>query len=348
MSKEIKLGLFGIIVIISTVFGYRFLAGENLFGSSKFYYIYVDNAKGLIRSSPIFVKGFQVGMVTDITFVKDEQNKSKVKLELRVDEPVDVKTDAVGEILETGFVGGKAVRINISEKSTAPIAESGAVLKGRALNMLEAMVGSPEELLPYTDMLKNGLVSAFDTIKTQANDPTAPGVGKIFYDMDIILADMKVTTRNLNRLIANSNQQVSLVMSDIAAITSNLKQSNAAITKVLDHTASLTAKLDSAGLDKTIIETNKAVAQLSTTLAATQQSLASFDEILVKANTGDGSLAKLINDPSLYKNLDNTTNNLNYLLQDLRLNPKRYVGLSLFGKKQKKYQLPKDDPAPQN
>lgn len=348
MSKEIKLGIFGILVIVGTVYGYRFLAGENLFGSSKYYYIYVDNAKGLIRSSPVFTKGFQVGTVTDITFVIDEAKESKVKIEMRVDEPVDVKTDAVAEILETGFVGGKAIRLNINGKSDAPIAKSGATLKGRALSMLEAMVGSPDELSPYTDVIKNGLVSAYDTIAIQAKDPTAPGVGKMFYDMDIILADMKVTTRNLNRLIANSNKQVSLVMTDLAAITNNLKQSNAAITKIIDNTASLTAKLDSAGLDETIIKTNDAVSALKTTLVSTQQSLASFDKILVKANSGDGSLAKMMNDPDLYINLSNSLNNMNYLLQDFRLNPKRYVNVSVFGKKQKKYQLPKDDPAKQD
>ncbi len=348
MSKEIKLGIFGILVIVCTVYGYRFLAGENIFGTSKYYYIYVDNAKGLIRSSPVFVKGFQVGTVTDIAFVAKEGQDPKVKIEMRVDEPVDVKTDAVAEILETGFVGGKAIRLNINGKSNAPIAKSGATLKGRALNMLEAMVGSPEELSPYTDVIKNGLISAYDTIAAQAKDPTAPGIGKMFYDMDIILAEMKVTTRNLNRLIANSNQQVSMVLSDLAAITSNLKKSNAAITKIIENTASLTAKLDSAGLDKTIIKTNEAVASLKTTLVSTQKSLASFDKILEKANSGDGSMAKLINDPKLYINLSNSLNNMNYLLQDFRLNPKRYVGVSIFGKKQKKYQLPKDDPVNQN
>ena len=348
MSKEKKLGIFGILTIVCTVYGYRFLAGKNIFGDSKYYYIYVDNAKGLIRSSPVLVKGFKVGTVTDIGFVAGEDQESKVKIEMRVDEPVDVKTDAVAEILETGFVGGKAIRLNISAKSNAPIAKSGATLEGRALSMLEAMVGSPTELSPYTDVIKNGLISAYDTISTQAKDPTAPGVGKMFYDMDIILADMKVTTRNLNHLIANSNQQVSLVMADLASITNNLKQSNAAITKIIDNTASLTAKLDSAGLDETIIKTNDAVAALKTTLVATQQSLASFDKILVKANSGDGSLAKMMNDPDLYINLSNSLNNMNYLLQDFRLNPKRYVNVSVFGKKQKKYQLPKDDPAKQN
>ena len=347
MSKEIKLGIFGILVIVCTVYGYRFLAGENLFGSSKYYYIYVDNAKGLIRSSPVFVKGFQVGTVTDIAFVVDAKEESKVKIEMRIDEPVDVKTDAVAEILETGFVGGKAIRIKIDPRSSAAIAKSGVTLTGRTLNIIEAMVGGPEELGPYADVIKKGLVGAYDTIAVQANDPTAPGVGKIFHDMDIILADMKVTTRNLNRLIATSNQQVSLVMTDLAAITNNLKQSNTAITKIIDNTASLTAKIDSAGLDETIINTNEAIGTLKTTMASTQQSLAHFDKLLVKANSGDGSLAKLMNDPDLYINLSKSLNNMNYLLQDFRLNPKRYVNVSVFGKKQKKYNLPKDDPAKQ-
>ena len=73
--------------------------------------------------------------------------------------------------------------------------------------------------------------------------------------------------------------------------------------------------------------------------------LASFEALAKKANTGDGSLAKLLNDPELYMNLAKVSKNTDLLLQDLRLNPKRYVNVSVFGKKQKKYEVPENDPA---
>ncbi len=348
MSKEIKLGLFGIITVLGVVFGLKFLAGNNLLGKSKYYYIYVDNAKGIIPSSPVMAVGFKVGTVTDVAFTVDDNKKAKVRIELRVDEPLEVRTDAIAEILETGFVGGKAVRIQINPQSSAPIAKNKATLQARSLNILQAMIGSPEELHPYTEVLKNSLIGAYDTISVQAKDPTAPGVGKMFNDMDIILADMKITSRNLNRMIAASNQQVGLILNDLAAITGNLKQSNEAISKIIAHTQSITAKLDSAGLDKTIAHTDEAIMALKSTLDVTKKSLASIDQLVSKAGNGDGSFAKLINDKELYDNLNKSSKNLDLLLQDLRLNPNRYVKVSVFGKKTKKYTLPENDPANKN
>lgn len=349
MSKKLTLlGIFALIVVTATIFGYKFLAGANLFGSSQSYFIKVRNAKGLIRSSPVFYLGFQVGTVVDVRFNQMDNEEPDVILELRIDEPIEINEDAIAQIVETGFIGGKAIRLKIDPNSTAPIAADQSFLKGEPLSLLESMIGGPEVINPYANAMKDALVGAYDTISHQASDPTAPGVGKMFNDMDVILADMKVTTRNLNKLIATSNSQVSVILSDLASITGNLKNSNAAMSKMIANSESLTAKLNNSGLDKTISSSNDAILALKQTLESSQKSLAQLDAILVKTNEGNGTMAKLINDPDLYKNLEATTNNLNYLLQDFRLNPKRYVNVSVFGKKQKKYTLPQNDPVIQN
>ena len=343
MSKEIKLGIFGILVIFAVVYGYRFLAGENVFGSSKTYYIYVDDAKSLIRSSPIFYKGFQVGTVSDIAFIEKEGG-TKVQVALRIDEPITIKTDAIAQI-EGAIMGSTAIYLKMKDQSAAGILPHGGTLKGHPMNMLETMIGSPDDLSPYAQIIKNGLVSAYDTISVQAKDPTGPGVGKMFYDVDIILADMKVTTRNLNKLIRTSNTHVATILADLSAVTANLKNSNSAINNIMANTEGITQKLNNAGLDSTIIGANAAIATLKETLLSSNQLLASFEALAKKANTGDGSLAKLLNDPELYMNLAKVSKNTDLLLQDLRLNPKRYVNVSVFGKKQKKYEVPENDPA---
>jgi len=73
--------------------------------------------------------------------------------------------------------------------------------------------------------------------------------------------------------------------------------------------------------------------------------VASLDKVLAKIERGDGTLGKLMNDKALYANLNSASRELDLLLQDFRLNPKRYVNVSVFGKKQKSYEVPEDDPA---
>ena len=92
-------------------------------------------------------------------------------------------------------------------------------------------------------------------------------------------------------------------------------------------------------------ETQLAIKKLQSTLDNTDQMVVSMRGVINKVNNGEGSLGRLLNDQQLYTNLENTTQNLSLLLQDLRLNPKRYVNVSVFGKKGKEYTLPENDPA---
>ena len=63
---------------------------------------------------------------------------------------------------------------------------------------------------------------------------------------------------------------------------------------------------------------------------------------MADVQSGKGSFGKMIKDESLYNNFDKTSKELELLLQDVRLNPTRYVNVSLFGKKNKPYFAPKD------
>ena len=86
---------------------------------------------------------------------------------------------------------------------------------------------------------------------------------------------------------------------------------------------------------------------LGTTLAEFQGTVSKLNGILAKIEEGEGSLGKLHKDDALYDNLAAASRELDLLLQDFRLNPKRYVNVSVFGKKQKEYTLPENDPAEQ-
>ena len=84
-------------------------------------------------------------------------------------------------------------------------------------------------------------------------------------------------------------------------------------------------------------------ADLGKTAENLQKTLASVDKIIVDLESGKGTIGKMLKDEAFYNNLSKTSKELELLLQDLRLNPTRYVNVSLFGKKNKPYVAPVND-----
>jgi phospholipid/cholesterol/gamma-HCH transport system substrate-binding protein len=122
-------------------------------------------------------------------------------------------------------------------------------------------------------------------------------------------------------LMDAQNSALSKSLANVNTITGNLAKNNDKVTKTLENVEVATAKFASLKLDET--------------MAVLQTTLTELKSIMAKANSKEGSLGLLLNDPKLYKNLESTTYKLNILLDDLRTHPKRYVNVSVFGKKDK-------------
>ncbi|MCW5920054.1 MAG: MCE family protein, partial [Bacteroidetes bacterium] len=75
--------------------------------------------------------------------------------------------------------------------------------------------------------------------------------------------------------------------------------------------------------------------QLNLTIEKLNKTIAELNSVLGKIDNSQGSLGKLVNDDSLYNNLNNASANLDKLLIDLKANPGRYVNISVFGRKNK-------------
>ena len=84
--------------------------------------------------------------------------------------------------------------------------------------------------------------------------------------------------------------------------------------------------------------------QIKGTVDNLKETVERINSIVDNVEEGNGSLGKLVNNEELYDNLNATSANLDRLLQDIRLNPKRYVHISVFGKKQKDFTLAEEDP----
>ena len=300
--------------IAAVIIGLSYLKSSPLFERSKTFYAVYDNVGGLLSGTQVSINGYHVGNVTSIKF-KDQSGKLLVTFSVNKD--FEFSRNSVAELYDTGIIGGKGIQI-IPVFDDAPPAKSGDTLPSQAKPGLTELV--QQKLTPLQQKVE-GAVSNADSLLISVNEildePTKRELQESIAGLNALVKAFKGSADNLNLLLENNRQQLDNSLKNVDKITSNFSK-----------------------LSDTLLQSD-----LGSTLASFQTTVERLNDILAKIEKGEGSLGKLHKDDALYDNLADASKELDLLLQDFRLNPKRYVNVSVFGKKQKEYTLPEEDPA---
>jgi phospholipid/cholesterol/gamma-HCH transport system substrate-binding protein len=311
ITREVKTGILAIGTILLFVFGYSFLKGTSLFEDNRVFYVKYKNVEGLVNGAPVTIAGFNVGRVKSIGFA-DAGGSLIVKFKL--DNDFVFSKESKVQIYSDGLIGGKSLGI-IPAYNLENIAKSGDTLSGSInggmLDNVSKAIGPLQERLTNT-------LTAIDSLLFSVNDLLDNDTRK----------DLKQGIRNLNGTMSSLNgasgKLKTLMINNAENIDStftNLNKMSLNFSKFSDSLAQ--------------IQTGQLALDL-------QHVIGRFDSIVAGLENGEGTVGKLLKDDQLYKNLEGASQQLESLLQDLRLNPKRYVHLSVFGKKQKEYAAPND------
>jgi len=351
LNNETKIGLLAVVAIALGIWGFQFLKGINVLTRSQTFYVKYRNVEQLRPSSPVFINGLQVGMVKDL-YVDPEDDKTIVAI-INLERDVDIPKDAVAVIVSASIMGGKAIELEIPRPcSGGDCAQSGDFLQGRTKSFMESIVGNPEQLDEYMDRLKLGLTTIYDSIA----DPSHPhGFGRTLVALHNSLYNIALMTSKINHFLDASTAGLTATANNTAEITRAIRESNQSITSLLANMSAVSQQIKDAGLDKSgqkasslLDSVTLSVSALRNTLNTTQAAISKIDTLASGLAGGQGTAGKLLNDPEFYDNMARTSRHLQLLLQDLRLNPKRYntVKLKIFGKnKTKDYHNPLEDPA---
>lgn len=347
MTREVKLGLLTILTILIAVWGYKFIKGQDLLNKSTSYYTTFTDVTDLAVSSDVTLNGLKVGTVTKIKL--NEKDVHKMDVHFRVDGDIALPKDSEVILKSEGIVGGKLLAIHFSKPCKgSDCLEDGAYIKNKTLGLLSSMV-DPAEVSSYVDQASTGARNLIEGLGKEGNNTK---IDLIIRNLENTMDNMAKLTSSLNTLAINSNTNVNALLVNMNKITKNLADNNSQITSLLKNLNTTTEQIASADISKTIkntdamiVNSNEAVKKLDATLETSNKSMGELHVLLSKLNAGGGSLGQLINDKKLYNNLESTSKNLSLLLQDMRLNPKRYVNVSLIARKDKPYSLPEDDPA---
>ena len=347
MTKESKLGLFAIVVLALAIWGYRYLKGQNLLSKSYTFKTIYSDVNQLTVSSPVLFNGLTVGSVTNISV--NPKDLSQMIVTYEVGKNLQIPNDAVAVQMSNGILNGKAISIKFKTFCDGSnCAKEGGFLKGKEIGILGSMVGK-EELNGYVKTISAELNTVIEDL---GSEDAKGAINESIKNLNQSLQNIESLTKSTDALIKKSYSGLTKTIDNMSVITGNLAANNEQITGLLNNLNTITTDIKNANVGNTVnaanatlAETQLAIKQLQTTLGNTDQMVTSIRGVINKVDSGEGSLGKLLNDQQLYTNLESTSQNLSLLLQDLRLNPKRYVNVSVFGKKAKEYTLPENDPA---
>ena len=314
LSRELKTGIIVIGGILLFVLGFSYLKSTPIFNDSRTFYAVYESVGGLQPGTQVSINGLSVGKVNDIRF-KDASGDLLVTFSVENSFKFSKNSKAV--LYDTGIIGGKGIQI-MPILDGAPMAQSNDTLASTIKPGLTDLV---QQNLAPLQLKVEGAVTNADSLLINFND---------------ILDD--ATKKNLKESITGLNGVIKSFQTSALAfnglLEDNKSQLDSSITNINNMTRNF-SKLSDSIANVGIVETMK---DLQTTIG-------NLNQMLAKVEKGDGSLGKLVNDKELYENLTSASKELDLLLQDFRLNPKRYVNVSVFGKKQKDYTLPENDPA---
>ena len=318
LKKEFLIGIVTLIGISVLIVGSFFLKGQEIWKSRFVYYSVFSNSEGLSTGRPVNLNGLQVGIITNINFQKNNLNNIVVEFELTDPNVFKLKKGSL-VLLNSDLLSGSY--LDISWGDSLDYYNSRDTIPSSVSLALEDQIN--ERLIPLekkTNELISTADSAIKTIEAIFSRNT-DNLDESFDGIKNSIKNLEKVSLQIRSLIRSEKDNITKIVSNIETVTSNLKESNEAINKILSNTAKLSDSLVASDIKGTI---NNA-----------KQSLEEVNMILYDIKNGDGTLTRLINDSTVYLSVTQMIDEATRLVENIKTEPKRYVQFSIFGKKDK-------------
>jgi phospholipid/cholesterol/gamma-HCH transport system substrate-binding protein len=319
ISKEFKIGIVVVVAIAAFIWGLNFLKGSNLFTHKNYLYAVYPRIDGLIEANPLLVNGYKIGQINKISLVPSDSGY-QVLVKFLLTEDVQIPKGSHARAFSSDLLGSKAVEVIYG--NSPEFMKNGDTLVSESEQSLKASVDA--RIAPLQAKAEN-LIGSIDSVMTVVNavlnKKTRENLDKSFESVRKAIISLEQTAYKLDDLIGSEKIKISSILSHLNGITSNLDKNGQKIDNILTNFSNLSDSLSKAQLKDAIDNADKSLQELNT--------------MLTKINQGQGTLGKMIKNDSLYNNLNKSSEDLDKLLKDLRINPERYIHFSVFGRKDK-------------
>lgn len=309
--------------VVALVVGINYLKGNNVFGNQRIFYAVYRNIGGLLESNPITINGFKVGQVSKIAFIPD--NSGRLVVTLMIDDPdIQFPLDTRARIYSSDLLGSKAVELQLGKNEL--YAMHGDTLKSDIeTDLRDAVNQQIKPLKDKSEELVANIDSMITTIGTFLNDDTRDKFRASMNSISSTTRSLAITTSRLDTLVAQERIRIANIFRKVEIITSGLANSSDALSNAIYNISNISDSLARVDLIQTVESANRVLAEV--------------DSIMTKVDNGEGTLGMLVNNDELYNRLTKSSAALENLLEDMRINPHRYLNFSLIGRKDKGLRL---------
>ena len=300
-SKELKIGVFVVVVLTASFFLINYLRGEDIMNREIELVSQYDNVEGLVASAPVFIKGYKAGKVSEVVYQPESGN---FKVTCSIKKEFAIPEDSRMTIYAVDIMGGKGVRIDL---------------------------GSSDDMAKDGDMLQ----PAFEP---GLMDGLSAGIGPLLDKVNHALDSLGVTVSGVNRVLSEKNTasisrtvaHLERTMADVSQVVANVEGKSKELDQFVDALSAFAGKLD--GLAAKVDTTMTGVKDFVGTLNESDidSLVVSFRELLENINDPNGTIGKLLNDGSVYDSVDSLLNDVDTLVRKIQENPKKYIRISVF------------------
>ena len=300
-SKELKLGVFVVVIMTVSFFLINYLRGEDIMNREIELVSRYDKIEGLVASAPVYIKGYKAGKVSEVIY---EPSTDDFKVVCSVRKEFKIPKDTRMTIYAVDIMGGKGVRLDL---------------------------GSSEELVADGDFLQPAYEAGL-------MDGLATEIGPLLAKVGNTLDSLEVTVSGVNRVLSEKNTEkisntiahLEKTMADVKKIAASVEGRSAELEAFIGNLAELSENFN--GIAQKVDTT---VSGVNTLISAINESeidsvVSSFNELLDNINDPDGTVGKLLNDGSVYNSVDSLLNDVDVLVKKIQENPKKYIKISIF------------------
>jgi phospholipid/cholesterol/gamma-HCH transport system substrate-binding protein len=311
LTKTSKIGILVVICLTLLIWGINFLKGRDIFRTEKVFYARYKNVGGLTATTMVTLNGLKVGYVRDIYFAEDLSGDLIVKIAIHNDFPLPRETTA--EIASSDLLGSKVVKLNLG-KSDKLLNANDTLSTQMAADIMQQVNEQIAPIKAKAERMIENLDSIVTAVSKILNSESQHHISESIRQINLTMINLEKISGNLKDVVTDQKKNLASTISNITAVTDNLKTNSGKLGHIMNNFSTFSDSLTKLELNNTVDHLNGSIAGLQL--------------LLSKIDTANGSLGLLVNDPGLYRNLSASSENLNRLLIDFRINPKRYVHFS--------------------
>ncbi|MCD4745254.1 MAG: MlaD family protein [Bacteroidales bacterium] len=313
IKRELLVGFIFVFAAGLLFWGFSFLKGKDVFTNNRQFIAIYSEVNGLVRANPVSVNGLKIGQVKDMYF--EPGNSARIIVEIIISNPIPIPKNSIARIYSADLMGSKEIEIKLGN-SKDYVEPWDTLTTDIEVSFKEEVNRQVQPLKKKAENLLLSIDSLVTIVQYVFNRATRENLAQSFENIKYTFDNLESATGHIDTLIGSQKNRIINILANLESITNSFKQNNEKLNNIIANFSSLSDTLVKTKISETLLSTNNAMNEIST--------------IINRINKGEGSLGLLVNDDSLYIQIQKSASDLNKLLEDIRKNPKKYVKFSVF------------------